>query len=670
MMEILAPAGGREQLIAAVRCGADAVYLGAKGFNARRNAANFDDNELEESVKYCHQRGVKVYVTINTLVMDDEMDKLYATCDEVAACGVDGVIIQDLAVNAYFREHYPTLRRISSTQMAIHNVQGARALKEMGYDRMVLARETTLAEMKKINEAGVEMEAFVHGALCVCLSGACYFSSMLGGRSGNRGLCAQPCRLNFKCRGREYALSLKDLSYLERLPELEAAGVKSLKIEGRMKRPEYVAAAVTACRAALDGKKVDMETLKSVFSRSGFTQNYLDGKRNLDMYGTRRKEDVEAAGKVLGELAGLYRAERASLPVKLQLRIMKNQAELYGESGEYRAKAAGGTPFLAEKDLDPSRQLTKTGGTPFYVEELSVDNPHGLSLRAAEVNDLRRQVLDALMKERGLLRGHEKKETLDCAHERGHKKTEVCKTGEWWGRFACGEQVCCEEDFGRIILPLEEIRGIPWEKAVCELPAVLFPEDEERYVARLKTLKEQGLRAVYAENMYGVHLGKTLGLEVLGGAGLNILNAKAMAEYRDLGLDAATVSFECSMKKADEMDKCLPSGLIAYGRLPLMRMRNCPGRGKNGCGDCKGRYELTDDKGARFPVICAGRKYVSVHNSVPLHIADKRMAKMDFYTLYFTTESREESEKILRDYQEKRGSLENRTGGLYYRTLL
>ena len=668
MMEILAPAGGKEQLIAAVRCGADAVYLGAKGFNARRNAANFDQEELSDSVRYCHQRGVKVFVTVNTLVTDGEMAELYATCDEVAQSGADGVILQDLAAAAYFRDHYPTLRRVASTQMAVHNAEGARLLKEMGYSRMVLARETELKEIEKIAAVGLEMESFVHGALCVCLSGACYFSSMLGGRSGNRGLCAQPCRLNMRCRGREYALSMKDLSYFSRLRELEEAGIRSLKIEGRMKRPEYVAAAVTACRAALDGKPYNEETLKNVFSRSGFTQGYLDGKRTQDMYGIRRKEDVEASGKVLGELAGLYRAERASIPVDMRLTVREDRAELTVTQGENTARAEGGEPFAPEKPFDLARNLEKTGGTPFFARNVEVVNPLGLGLRASDVNDLRRRALEDLLNLRGAARPHEKVE--------GEKKaafapgpSPVKNRGEWWGRFTSREQVPENNGLARIILPLEQIGDID-ERTVCELPAILFPEDEERYIQKLAALAGRGLRAVYTENLYGVGLARRLGLQALGGAGLNILNSRAVEEYAALGLDSATVSFECAMKKAGEIAGPIPKGLVVYGRLPLMRLRLCPARGRGGCGDCRGRSELTDDRGAAFPILCSGRKYVTVHNSLPLHIAGKPLADMDFYTFYFTLESREECARTLGEYREGRSCRGERTGGLYYRTLL
>ena len=295
--EILAPAGNEEQLRASVFAGADAVYLGASGFNARRRAGNFGDDALREAIAFCHERGVRVYVTVNILISDGELEELISLARLLNDAGADGVILQDLAAAAVFRRCCPQMRLHASTQMTIHNAAGMRALRELGFSRAVPARELELCELSALSgAAGLEVESFVHGALCMSVSGCCYISSMLGGRSGNRGLCAQACRLNFKARGREYALSLKDMSYIDRIGELSDAGVCSLKIEGRMKRPEYAAAAVNACVQARAGEPYDLRNLQDVFSRSGFTDGYLDGRRDLSMFGYRRYEDVTAAG--------------------------------------------------------------------------------------------------------------------------------------------------------------------------------------------------------------------------------------------------------------------------------------------------------------------------------------------------------------------------------------
>ena len=259
MIEILAPCGGEDSLPAALNSGADAVYLGVTAFSARRNAKNFDLGALSDAVRLCHISGVKVYVTLNTLVFDDELTGLAAAAAGIEKSGADGVIVQDLGAAQVIHKAAPSLRLHASTQMTVTSAAGAEFARKHGFSRVVLAREMSFEEIEHVvKNVDIETEVFVHGALCVCVSGQCLMSAVYGGRSGNRGLCAQPCRLDFTYGDRHSVLSLKDLSIIEHLPELDRIGVTSAKIEGRMKRPEYVAAAVTACRNVLDGKKPDM----------------------------------------------------------------------------------------------------------------------------------------------------------------------------------------------------------------------------------------------------------------------------------------------------------------------------------------------------------------------------------------------------------------------------
>ena len=407
--EILAPAGGEAQLRAAVLCGADAVYLGLRGFNARAGAENFDENTLPQTVGWCHARGVRVYVTLNTLVTDRELPQWLHSLDAVAAAGVDGVLVQDLGLAKIIRQRYPTLPLHASTQMTIHNLAGARLLEEMGFAQVVLARELSKEEIAAIC-AGTSMrcEVFVHGALCMSVSGQCYLSSVLGERSGNRGRCAQPCRLDFKSHGRGYALSLKDLTLTDRLRELEALGVASFKIEGRLKRPEYVAAAVTACRQSLAGEVPDLETLQSVFSRSGFTDGYYTARRDLTMFGTRTREDAAAAAAVQGKLSALTRNEVGRLPVDMVLTMAPGEpATLAVTDGTHRVEVAGEVPQTAltrptDEEL-ARRALEKCGGTPFYLQNLTCHIGEGLMLPLSALNRLRAAALTALAEARSVV---------------------------------------------------------------------------------------------------------------------------------------------------------------------------------------------------------------------------------------------------------------------------
>ena len=299
-MEILAPAGGKEQLVAAVRGGADAVYFGVENFNARRNAENFVSDELSDIVGYLKARNVKSYITLNTLVKDDEISEVLKTVEKIARSGADGVIVQDMGIAALIKKCVPSLSLHASTQMSIHNIAGVKILEDMQFSQVVLARELSIQEIKKISASSdIKLETFVHGALCMSISGMCYLSSMIGARSGNRGQCAQPCRLNFSSADKEYALSLKDMTYIKHLSKLYEAGVTTLKIEGRMKRAEYVACAVSALNAALSGEDFDFDLLRKVFSREGFTDGYLTKRMTRDMFGCRTKQDVENMQSVL-----------------------------------------------------------------------------------------------------------------------------------------------------------------------------------------------------------------------------------------------------------------------------------------------------------------------------------------------------------------------------------
>ncbi len=404
MIEILAPCGGEDSLPAALNTGADAVYLGVTAFSARKNARNFTYEQLARAVRECRISGVKVYVTMNTLVFDDELAELARTAERIAEAGADGVIVQDPGAAKIIHEAAPSLRLHASTQMTVTSPAGAEFAKKHGFSRVVLARELSREEIADIvNRVDIETEVFVHGALCVCTSGQCLMSAVYGGRSGNRGLCAQPCRLDFTYGGRQNVLSLKDLSLVDDLPELDRLGVTSAKIEGRMKRPEYVAAAVAACRAKLDGREPDLDTLRAVFSRSGFTRAYYDGSMR-GMGGIRTKDDVEASAAALTKLRKLYEKpyKRRSFGVSLTVRAGQPvTAEV--TCGELSFRYA--TEIIPEPAINRSitaeeiaERLGKTGGTVFTAERIDVRSDEGLMLTASAINSVRRGIIEELTK--------------------------------------------------------------------------------------------------------------------------------------------------------------------------------------------------------------------------------------------------------------------------------
>ncbi|MBA4347848.1 MAG: peptidase U32 [Clostridiales bacterium] len=673
--EILSPVGGEEQLIAAVRCGADAVYLGGQNFNARRNAANFTETDLQKAVSYCHARGVKVYVTVNTIVLDAELSALEEEADRIAQAGADAVIIQDMAVLRLFQTRYPTLKRYASTQTAVHNIDGARFLESAGFDSIVLARELSLTEIESICSAvSIQKEAFIHGAHCMSVSGACYLSAMLGGRSGNRGLCAQPCRLNWTSGDHSYALSLKDMSLLSHLQALAGTGVNSLKIEGRMKRPEYVAAATAACKLALSGKSYDAESLRAVFSRSGFTDGYLRGKRDGQMFGYRTKEDVTGTDIVLSSLAALYRNETPLVPVDLTFSLDESASYLSVSDGKITAAVQGGAPERAiHRALDEEsakKNLEKTGGTPFFVRSFTAEITEGYTMPASALNAMRREALDELLALRGRPQPHRREEYSILPPERYQSGLEKPAL---WARFCKKQQIACEGSFEKILLPAEEIDAELiaqlGKKLIAQLPTVLFPEDEPAFDATLETLASQGLSGVWTNNVYGIALGKRLGLTVHGGYGLNISNTEALQSYEAQGLASLTLSFELSMAAIKLLGGEQPRGIVSYGSLPLMQLRNCPIKASVGCAACGQKGELTDRIQVRFPIECDHYRSVALLNSVPLDIAERNMRGLDHQILYFTRETPEEIAVVTARFYSGEKTETAHTTGLYYRTL-
>ncbi len=676
--EILAPVGADEQLKAAVRCGANAVYFGTGNFNARRNADNFNSNALKNAVDYCHLRGVKAYITLNTLIFDKELDELNDTIVEIAKSGADAVIVQDFSVAQAVKKICPQLPLHASTQMAVHNVSGARLLQELGFSRVVLARELSFDEIRAIREAvSVELEVFVHGAHCMSTSGNCYLSAMLGERSGNRGLCAQGCRLNWVSQhGREYALSLKDMSYLDSIKALMEIGVESFKIEGRMKRPEYVAAAVSSLKKAINGQPYDKNTLRSVFSRSGFTDGYLQDKRDLSMFGYRIKEDVTSASNVLKVLQQLYKDDIHPIEISFTLTLQKGMPSvLTAQSGNKSVAVEGAegeeprtAPLSEEIAL---RSVAKLGDTPFFLNKFTFQNEAQLTLSASSINAMRRAacaLLESALTENSYEIFTAEGSQKSIAHKKNTPSLRVRlqKLSQYSDALADAEFV---------IIPIDEILNteiisVPTDKIIIELPALIYPKDEAKITEKLKKTKAMGISRAFVGNIGAFKLCLDEGLSVHGAHGLNITNSVALNYYKELGLKDATLSFELTEKAMQGIASELPTGAYIYGYLPLMLMRACPQKSTNGCGSCSGETQFTDRKGITFSAICNEKAYITLHNSVPLYIGDKSLDMLDFATLYFTTEDAKTCAYVFRQAQNKKNIEGKKTNGLFNRELL
>ena len=692
-LEILAPAGSPESLAAAVRGGADAVYLGAGSFNARRNAHNFDAAALREAAAFCRSRGARLYLTLNTLIRQDELPDAVRLAGVACELGIDAIIIQDAGLARRIRAAAPDMPLHASTQLSCHTPAGVRELAEMGFRRVVLAREMTRDEISACRDQGAELEVFVHGAHCMSVSGQCYLSAMLGGRSGNRGLCAQPCRLPFSAGARpgadDKALSLKDLSLYDYVKELMSIGVCSLKIEGRMKRPEYVAGASACFKAARDAA-VNRDNsgaspglladLRSVFSRSGFTGGYYTGCRDSSMFGARTYEDVTAAAPALGRLARLYDRETPRVPVRLDFTMYAGQpAGLTARDGDGNSvTVSGDIPEPAvSRPIDAQRaggQLEKTGGTPF-IASVHCKIDQGLALPMSALNALRRDALDSLLKKRGLPVPKPFDADRFPAAPAPAPFLQLKKNGgiRIAARFSDHNQIGDGIQADLLIVPSDtpaDVLGSLAERyeTAIELPRGMFSA-EKRILKQLENAGAAGIKTALFGNIGAIPLLRQTGFRPIAGFGMNITNRDALDSLTARGIAAAVLSQELTFGQMRFAIDCpIPCGILAYGRQPLMLLRNCPYRAAKGCASCSGSGGLIDRTGTRFPLSCKGG-CAELLNSKPLWLADRlsELPKLDFLLLHFTDETKEQAADIIKACRNGAQPPKDFTRGLYKR---
>lgn len=665
--ELLAPAGSMEALSAALRCGADAVYVGARQFSARAHAENFDAEGLAEAARLCHLHGAKLYLAVNTLLFDAEFPALDALLQTAADIGADGCIVQDLGTAAYIQKRLPTLRLHASTQLTIHSPAGIRFAKQAGFCRAVAARELSAEQLAVLcgeaRRCGIEVEAFVHGAHCMSVSGQCWMSAAMGGRSANRGCCAQPCRLPFSAdctQKNACALSLKDQSLVQHLAQITEMGVHSLKIEGRMKRPEYVAAAVTACRRALRGEEPNLHELRAVFSRSGFTDGYFTGIRR-DMFGTRQKEDVTAAQDVLANLRGRYQKPRSIAQLDAHFTLRLNQPSvLTVTDGNLTVTVAGDIPQTARTrptDLPMlQKQFEKLGDTVYTAGTVTAELDSDIMLPAASLNALRREAVAE----------------TDAARIRAntpvHRLAEIpqmpkASPRDYPPRFRLQirrlEQLsqlgALAQELDALMLPLHFAKDymhsampLPTERVILLPPR--FHLDEAQLITLLREAKSAGFTRLGCQHAAEIQLGKELGFTLHGAAGLHVTNAYAAEYLQTLGLADAI----CSPEAAQLPISQLPLGMLTYGKLPLMLTRNCPIQAQIGCANCT--HQLTDRKGAVLYTDCtryaAQPDYAEIFNAVPVWLADRPRTypKAAYALLSMTDESPARVREVLDAY--------------------
>lgn len=700
-VEILSPAGSYETLKAAIASGCDAVYFGASSFNARRKAQNFTDEEIENVVCYCHARGVKAHLTINTLIFDSELKEALNLAKIAAKAGIDAIIIQDLGLASLIHGLSPKLNIHASTQLSCHNLDGVLELAKLGFSRVVLSRELSYKEIKHIvDNSPIETEVFVHGALCMSVSGQCYMSAFFGGcRSANRGLCAQPCRLPFKTVNHENVLSLKDLSLIDKIQELQKIGVTSLKIEGRMKRPEYVALTTRLCKKASLGQEIleeDKENLKNVFSRSGFTSGYYDEKKDSLMFGTRSKEEFSTFSKTLKKIHTYYEnKEYQRIKVDFEFLMTKDKTTLICKDiDNNKVTVEGPVPKPVEnhplsKDMIVEK-LSKTGSTPFYVEKSLITIDDSVTVSVSELNQMRRKALDLIYNERKILtpitfnncslantyNGNNYKNNLNNI-KKNPKITVSLHTIEQLRAIL--NKIDLQTNYNlSVYVPINLINSKEIEallnlrvKLGIKLPRALF-SGTEVIEQDLKKSKSMGINDVLCSNIGNIDVARRVGLSINGDFGLNVTNKKSLEVYKNLGIKSIILSFETPINLIRGISKNSPIevGMIAYGKIPLMLVRNCPVKSFESCGRNCG---IKDRMGNSFELICEKRNDSAseILNPVPIYLSDRKEevenSGVDFVNFLFTTENQNETENIIHSWFNKEKYSKEFTRGLYFK---
>lgn len=646
--ELLAPAGNERALCAAVQAGADAVYLGGSRFNARQSADNFTTEEMSKWIDYCHLYGVKVYVTVNTLIKERETEALTEYAKELNRIGADGVIVQDLGAVSLFLKAVPDMMVHASTQMTVTSAEAVKFLEEIGIKRVVLARELSFNQIREISDlTEAELEIFVHGALCMCYSGQCLMSSVIGGRSGNRGRCAQPCRLKYSLleNGNSvyegYLLSPKDLNLSEMLDKVLESGSVSLKIEGRLKRAEYVASVVSVYRKYLDNfDKVDKEDKKillDAFNRGGFTKGFFGSETGRVMMCHDNPSNIsenrfpEYAVKMAEENANfrkipIYMYAEVKKGEGISLTVWDDDSNNVSVTGMVLAEKAQNRPLSRER---LSEQLKKLGDTPFVLKNVEIVLDEDAILPISEINNIRRKAVNAIAEDR---KKYEQRKEANVSFKTESKKI---KNPEISVEVETKEQLEAVKKY--------KIKRIYVPEALAEDGVIVKTPD----IA--KTGKKHKYEKLCVSNISDIYKNKDS--ELYGGVRLNVYNSYTIDM---LGLKSVTLSPELNIHEISDITgrTGAQTEIVAYGRLTLMIMANCPVKA---CGKCaKGKYSLKDRKNEEFPLLCSEGCAARLLNSKPLYMADKwgdlKKTGVDFARLVFTTESGGECEEIIKNY--------------------
>lgn len=669
-MEILAPAGSYAALKAAVENGADAVYMGAPQFNARVNAQNFTDEEFKSGIELCKKNGVKVYAVLNTLIYDNEFKQALTLGDKLTEMGVDAFIVQDLGLAEALKKcTLGTVPLHASTQMSIGNLDGVMKASELGFTRAVLARELSRKDMEYIARySPIELEVFVHGALCVCYSGQCRMSAVIGNRSGNRGACAQPCRLPYE---KGYSLSLKDNCLIEYVNDLDAMGIASLKIEGRMKGESYVGAVTAAYADAKRGTPYSEEIkddLAKIFSRDGFTDGYFLNKTGKNMFGTRKEtETIPPYVKPTKE----YKRFKVDFSVKADdfRNITFTAVDSESHSAEITLTADAATNAPTD-ETQLKKNLSRLGGTPYELRSLSCDTKDNF-IPASKINDARRQMIDCLDKMKQIRTGSF---SIKIPEKKLYDKA---PRTEFEAQYTVLKNAVRDDRISRIWLPITSVKEKKFmellefygNKTGVVLPMIIRDENRHEMKNLIESTLNLGVTDFLCGNIGHIYTLSGYDANLYGDTGLNVTNAFSKDAYLNMGLKNVTLSFELNMRKISDLADST-SGIIVYGRLPFMTMRNCIKGNGRGCENRNKPYYLKDRMNKSFLVTCGYDCSNEIWNSDKLWLADKDIPQVSFGRLLFTDESEHEIKDVIAAYTEKTNAereMKNLTRGLYYR---
>jgi len=662
----LSPAGSPEAFEAAIDGGADAIYVGGASFNARINAQNFSDEDLAKAVRLAHLYGVKVYQTINIMVHGRELIELIRAAERSAEIGVDAFIVSDLGAASLIHAHLPEMPLHASTQMSIHNSDGARLLADYGFSRVVPARELSKENIRSLVENNpLEVEIFIHGAMCVSHSGQCLFSSLVGGRSGNRGLCAQPCRLPYSCAdqrvGDKYPLSLKDMSLAGHVKEIIDSGVASLKIEGRMKSPEYVRGVTRIWRRLLDdGKNAtadDIEELSALFSRGGFSDGYYTERIDKKMLGVRSEEDKKASR----EADKFVKIQRkvpldmsvsilAGSPSKLTLSCNGKTVSVCGEMPQ----AAINAPINEDT---VKKCMSKLGDTCFSIRSLDIDLDSGLMMPISLLNALRRDGVAALEAAITALQMQKVEPITQKTPKKSAHKRNV-------GRFYSHEQITntARDYFDVVLLPLDKFAKDPEKADGFFMTPVIFDSEIGHVSELLKKSRENGAKYAVITNIGQIErLKEDLpDINMIADFRFNVANDETMSFLEGLGFESVVLSAELTLPQLRDIHGA--KAAVVYGRIPLMTLEKCVIKTlygeKEGCKICsQNKAEMKDRRGFVFPILREPDHRNVVFNSLPTNMSDRQKELtasgiVDRHFL-FTTETPSEVDRIIEEHRKE-----------------